>query len=240
MGHDMDDWNFFTNYVTSSNKYVFSAIAFVLFVAFSTVNHTGNLKSQIVVLTFSTWLGYIAYQFARSDARNSYQISQHIAEMEQSQIHQTGLVFKNQVDIATTPKTFVHLRRREDVMKIANELQPYTIYDAGAITSVFTLLERFFEIYDGVIKGSHSCDDSYASLTDLRSELMNQVTSLEFNVPPKDVPFMVELARQLHAKLSRFTKIASRKCEAMSITKGTYAFGTPSGIDASKSGHEMY
>jgi hypothetical protein len=236
----MDDGKQHRTFVISQNKYILIIVVFVLFVAFSMAHYSGRPKSQIVIIAFSSLVGYMIYDVSYTESEDHRLITMQFAELEKGNLQQTGMMLKNQVGVSETPKQFAHVRRREEVMRVINKLQPYKIFDMGAITTAMTLIERFFEMYDGLMTGKSTCDVVYKSMQDIRVEIMNTVSALEFNVPPEDVSELVLLGRQLQAKTAHFMKIASRKCEAEAIPNGTYAFGHPSGLDKTKMNNEMY
>ena len=240
MGTPSDINSYHFNNVLSQNKYIFAIIVYTLWVVFTLVHYAGQPRSQIIVSAFSLMLGYMFYDMSRKDALGQYNISEYFDTLERGALQQTGLMYKNNVDVAMTPKKLIHVRRREDIMAVVNRMRRFDVFDLGAITSILTLLERFFELYDELMLGNASCWGTYRSLNDLRTEIMNTCSSLEFNVPPEDIADVAMMARQLQAKTARFSKIASRKCEAESIAKGGYAFGHPDGIDVSTMPNEMY
>jgi hypothetical protein len=236
----MDAKQYHARFVVSQNKYVFTIIAFALVVAFSLAHYAGNLKSQIVVIAFFSFVGYVIYDRSWSESEDKRVVSAQFDKMEEEDLEQTGLMFKNDVSLSRTPSQYVHVRRREEVMRLINKLQPYHIFDLGTVTATMTVMERFFEVYDAMMSDKSTCDASFHLLQDLRIEAMNLMSTLEFNVPPENVHDLAMISRQLQARTARYMKIASRKCESDSIPKGTFAFGHPSGIDASKMVNEMY
>lgn len=236
----MDAKQYHARFMFSQNKYLFVIVVFALVVTFSLAHYAGNLKSQIVVVAFFSFVGYVIYDRSWSESEDRRVVSAQFDKMEEEDLEWAGLMFKNDVSLSRTPAQYVHVRRREEVMRLIGRLQPYHVFDLGTITTTMTVVERFFDVYDALMTDKMTCDASFQLLQDLRVEAMNLMSTMEFNVPPENVPDLAMIARQLQARTARYMKIASRKCEADSIPKGTFAFGHPSGIDASKMVNEMY
>ena len=228
------------DYVLSQNEYVLAIVAFVVFFAFWMLRQSGQPKAQLMFVLFCAWLAFSKLYVWRTEAKDHLAVATQFAEMERGRLHQTGLVFRNSVDVSETPMKHVHMRRREDVMRLVNMLHVYAAFDFGAVTAVLTLLERFFQIYDKLMLGEATCVQSFESLKDVRTEAMNQLSAMAFNIPPEEVHEIAIITRRLQAKTARYVKIASRKCDATSIPDGFFDYGSPAGFDATKLPHELY
>lgn len=234
----------YASFVLRDRTYVFgllvAGVGFAL--ALVATARTGNAASVLVVLAL---LGVAAYLFHAS-SRRAYRrrdvVEKRFGDIE-TEMLTTQFVLRNNVNLSGSVRRIRHIRNHPDIMELVGRLQRYETFDAGAFASAVSILERFFRYYEAIMLGKAPCDNLMRHMTDLRAELMNQMSFLEsFNVRQKDMADVRKIGIALQAKTRRYMKIVSRKCDAAATGLYTFLDGVDcaNARDPGASSHELY
>ena len=215
----------FIQFLLRDNKYVFGGIVSVLSLTFGLVRyHRTDANAAVILVMFFVVSTILTLQNAKKEFVRQDAVEQRFDDIETDTVA-TQFVLKNNVNLSKSARLIKHIRNHPDIMMIIGRLQRYETYDEGVFATVVSALERFLRYYEAVLMNRAPCDNTLRHMTDLRAELLNQMSFLmSFNVKSTDVEEVRKLSAALQSKTRRFMKIVSRKCESTLAIPGIFTF----------------
>jgi hypothetical protein len=195
-------------------------------------SYSQNPNYQLVVVMLTLSVLYIVNMQIRQEQGKEQEVTNHFTTIEENTA-KSGQMYKNIVELDSIKPIMKHIRNHRDFMVIANRLKPFHIFDEGINASVINLLNLFLKHYDNILLDKADCSN-YMHMLDIRNEMLNQVSFLEFNTPAEKLGVVVKLLKDLQSKTEQCLRVVAKKC-------GDRIHDFPrDALDKSKSKHELF
>ena len=177
-----------------------------------------SARSKFIVLLLVGVAVVYYWQYTMVDINREKQTKTLFSTNETS-IHDLEMVVPTVYDVHKKPKKIRYVYLDTNIMATVNQLEFMKVFDRGAYDSLIVLLEHFYKFYYSVLLGKYSCSRYLPILADLKTEIMNTISSFYFNVPQfsDDVDGNIyeiidKSQKQLQAVLYKCLKVVNHKC----------------------------
>lgn len=156
-------------------------IAFViLFVALFVLK---DMSSRFLVLMTCVVVGYILYQQQKTEMDKNRNMKV-ILDKKENELSDDFEVPENNIfHVHKTPRNLKFIKRHSEFMHVIHDLRFLNIYDRALYNKLISYIEYFLKIHYKIMIGKYEVELYLGMLKDIRSEILNIMKSIYFNIP---------------------------------------------------------
>lgn len=190
------------------------SVVVIIFIIFVITDITQRLFFIIFILI----IGYIYYQKDIKNKRKNKDKNKLISTIEK-ELNDDEEFSSNIFHVHKSPRSLKFIKQHNDVQDVLYEIRFLQIYDKALYDKIVSLLEYFLKIHFKVMIEKYEFDLYYPILRDLRSEILNSMKTIYFNIPNistilyiKDLnTYVEERIRRIQAITYKHIKILCHK-----------------------------